>query len=151
MNVKRKTVFKREPFIEKPTEYIIDPNTYMPITRYGNLEFSFISYLQFFEDPLEDTHNDNFDWLVYAGIDSYSQTMEIHNDIILVEARYFFQMLYSYMEKIPDEQFQRHFKREKFAREYSIDLLKHFLEVYNIGIQQMQMVSTSKTRRRSKK
>ena len=153
LNVKKKNVFKREPFIEKPTEYVIenviDPKTCMPITRYGNLEFSFVSYLQFFEDPLENGDNDNHDWLVYADIDSYSQTMEIHNDILLVEARYFFQMLYSYMEKIPDEQFQTHFKRENFAREYSIDLLKHFLEIYNFeGLQQKS--KKSKTRRSKK-
>jgi hypothetical protein len=85
---------------------------------------------------------------VYAGIDSYSQTMEIHDDILLVEARYFFQMLYSYMERIPDEQFQMHLKSGNFARAYSVDLLKHFLEIYNS--QRFQQKSKkSKTRRRS--
>ena len=149
LNVKKKNVFKREPFIEKPTEYVIDPKTYMPITRYGNLEFSFISYLQFFEDPLENTYDDNFDWLVYAGIDSYSQRMDIRNDILLVEVRFFSKVLHFYFSKIQNEEFQTYLTNNK-TNGYSVHFLKHFLEIYNSqGLQQKS--KKSKTRRRSKK
>lgn len=144
LNVKKKNVFKREPFIKKPTEYVIDMKTYMPITRYGNLEFSFISYLQFFEDPLENVDNDH-DWLVYIGIDSYSQTMDIRDDILLVEVRNFSKMLYSFLSK-KDKYFDVYLKQHRF---FSIECLRYFLELYNSkGLQQKS--KKSKTRRSKK-
>jgi len=77
--------------------------------HYGDPFFSLVSYFDFFEDPIDDPErhdvNDEpfHDWLQYTGIDIYSSTTEIKNDVVLVEVRSFARMLISYIYNFSHE------------------------------------------------
>jgi len=71
--------------------------------HYGDPSFSLKSYLQFFEDPKDDsdpdvTYTDDIkfkmsDWLYYSKNDVFSTQMEIVNHLVLVEVRCFLELI----------------------------------------------------------
>jgi hypothetical protein len=71
--------------------------------RYGDPSFSLKSYLQFFEDPKDDsdpdvTYTDDMkfkmrDWLYYSKNDVFSTQMEIVDGLVLVEVRCFLELI----------------------------------------------------------
>jgi len=85
--------------------------------NYGDPHYSFISYLEYFENPLKKVHGQdkdseelsikrlerNHDWLKYNGIDVFSSVMEIKDDIILIEIRSFAHIISNYIASIADE------------------------------------------------
>jgi hypothetical protein len=125
----RKGVFSRTNFIEKPTEIVRDPVTNLPLTKYGDPAFSFVSYFQFFENPLEDRDLDDHDWLVYREIDSFSQTMDIVGDVLLVEVRSFSRILSLYLSKIRDSELKTTLREGR----YNTILKKTSLQSQSIG------------------
>jgi len=138
----RKGVFLRTPRFEKPANPVYDKETGREITRYGNPEYSLVSYLEHFENPLSVDENirdripkDNHDWLVYNGIDVYSQTMEIKKDILLVEVRTFGYLILSYLQSIG--------LKNKEGNSISIEILRKFLEKTHFAESSVQ--STNKT------
>lgn len=68
--------------------------------NYGDPHYSLVSYFQFFENP----KNENVrDWLDEADVDVYSTTMDIKNDIVLIELRMFKFCLTTYIGSIADK------------------------------------------------
>ena len=125
----RKNLFNRTNVNTKPDIIVIDPDTKFPISRYGDPTFSFVSYFQFFEHPLplhDENDNEIFinDWLVYKGIDSFSQTMDIRNNNVLVEVRMFYFLLSQYMSSY----FTDFTEKQNFQ---SIGTLKKFINLYS--------------------
>jgi hypothetical protein len=45
-----------------------------------------------------------YDWLQYTGIDNYSSTTNINNNIVLVEVRSFVRLLSNYIYSISDDE-----------------------------------------------
>jgi len=85
---------------------------------YGNPLKSMVSYLDFFEHPL-DKDNVEYDrqgnittkllfhdWLEYKGIDKYSAKMPLNNGVILIEFRGFSSAIVSYLYSIKDQWIQ---------------------------------------------
>lgn len=113
--------------------------------RYGDPEFSLISYLKFFEDPSDFEENIHegkiitYDWLELDGIDIFSTRMDLVNDIILVEYRGFQKMLSNYVFSVADETLKNMMRNgicNMLAKKYSEDvgalsigIAKHFLEL----------------------
>jgi len=60
-----------------------------------------ISYFNFFEDPIDEISND---WLEYSGIDVYSSTSDIKNDVVLCEVRSFARNMNTYIYNIADDE-----------------------------------------------
>lgn len=93
--------------------------------NYGDPHYSFISYLEYFENPLKSVHGENedskedenedskelsiktlernHDWLKYNGIDVFSSVMEIKDNIILIEIRSFAHIISNFVASIADE------------------------------------------------
>ena len=69
--------------------------------NYGNPYYSLISYFNFFEGPIDEISND---WLEYSGIDIYSSTSDIKNNVVLCEVRSFARMIVSYMYNVADDE-----------------------------------------------
>jgi hypothetical protein len=116
--------------------------------HYGNPSFSLISYFDFFEDPIDnperhDVNDEPFnDWLQYTGIDIYSSTTEIKNDIVLVEMRSFSRMLKSYIYSIGNDELKDSMmngicnritksKQADSSGVISINTLKQFIALYD--------------------
>jgi hypothetical protein len=113
---------------------------------YGNPYYSLVSYFDFFEDPIDNTTKRNdknelfHDWLQYDGIDIYSSTTDIKNNIVLTEIRSFGRMLGSYMYSIADEEMKKNMthgicnrltkKYQPDASGISLVVLKQFLKLY---------------------
>jgi hypothetical protein len=113
---------------------------------YGNPYYSLVSYFDFFENPIDNTTRRNdknelfHDWLQYDGVDNYSSTTDIKNNIVLTEIRSFARMLVSYMYSIADQemkknmtngicnQIQKNFQPDTSA--VSLIVLKQFLNLY---------------------
>lgn len=81
--------------------------------KYGDPHYSLISYFEFLEDPIipedsaateGDLYLKSHDWFVYADIDVFSTRMKITNHIVLIELRYFANMVRSYMSSIADNE-----------------------------------------------
>jgi hypothetical protein len=71
--------------------------------NYGNPYYSLISYFNFFEGPIGENEISN-DWLEYSGIDIYSSTSDIKNDVVLCEVRSFARMIVSYIYNVADDE-----------------------------------------------
>lgn len=57
---------------------------------YGDPNNSFMSYFYFFENPKENTYNeDRRDWLLYSNKDTFTSRYDIKDNTILIENRYF--------------------------------------------------------------
>jgi hypothetical protein len=113
---------------------------------YGNPYYSLVSYFDFFEDPIDNTTKRNdknelfHDWLQYDGIDIYSSTTDIKNNIVLTEIRSFGRMLGSYMYSIADEEMKKNMTRgicNRLTKNYQPDasgisllVLKQFVKLY---------------------
>jgi hypothetical protein len=116
--------------------------------HYGDPIFSLGSYFDFFEDPIDnpERHDVNdepfYDWLQYTGIDIYSSTTEIKNDIVLVEMRSFSRMLKSYIYSIGNDELKDSMmngicnritksKQADSSGVISINTLKQFIVLYD--------------------
>ena len=76
---------------------------------YGDPRYSLNSYFDFFEDPVNNEKNQKkdgsikyHDWLEYDEHDIFSANMDLKNDIVLVECRFFQDLLSSYFYHIGD-------------------------------------------------
>ena len=93
------TIFSRDFSIDKETD------------SYGDPTFSLNSYFDFFEDPVDNEKNKKldgitikyYDWLEYAEHDIYSANMDLKGDVVLLECRFFQDILTSYFYSIGDE------------------------------------------------
>jgi hypothetical protein len=79
--------------------FLITNNLEKDNKKYGNPYYSLISYFNFFEDPIDEISND---WLEYSGIDVYSSTSDIKNDVVLCEVRSFGRNMNTYIYSIAD-------------------------------------------------
>jgi hypothetical protein len=78
---------------------------------YGNPTFSLNSYFDFFEDPTDNEKNKKhdgiaikyYDWLEYDGHDIFSANMDLKDNIVLLECRFFQDLLTSYFYHIGNE------------------------------------------------
>ena len=115
---------------------------------YGDPHQSLVSYFDFFEDPVLETERRNdkdeffHDWLQYEGIDVYSSTTDITNDIVLTEVRTFARLIGSYIYSIGDAELKENMTNgicNRLRRHYQPDLgafsvlvLKQFVKLYMI-------------------
>ena len=129
--------------------------------HYGNPHYSLVSYFDFFEDPIDsaerrDANDKPFnDWLQYNSIDIFSSTMEIKNNIVLVEVRSFQRTLNTYMHSIANDEMKNSMINgicnritksfQPDAPGISISTLKQFVLIY-----EKLQASMSKFRSRSR-
>ena len=93
------TIFSKDFSIDKDTE------------SYGDPTFSLNSYFDFFEEPANNEKNKKqdgttikyYDWLEYDGHDIFSANMDLKDDIVLLECRFFQDLLTSYFYNIGNE------------------------------------------------
>jgi len=93
------TIFSKDTAIDKEN------------TVYGDPTFSLNSYFDFFENPIDNEKNTKqdgitikyYDWLEYAEHDIFSANMDLNDDIVLLECRFFQDLLTSYFYHIGDE------------------------------------------------
>ena len=82
-------------------------------SSYGNPAYSLVSYFQFFENPttLDNEAMDDtiihYDWLEYKNIDAFSAKMDLVNDVVLIECRFFPRLLSSYLYSIEDRKLKK--------------------------------------------
>jgi hypothetical protein len=114
--------------------------------NYGNPHFSLASYFDFFENPIDNTTRRNdknelfHDWLQYDGVDNYSSTTDIKNNIVLTEIRSFARMLASYIYSVANDELKNNMTngicnqmQKKFQPDtngVSLIVLKQFLKLY---------------------
>jgi hypothetical protein len=114
--------------------------------NYGNPHYSLVSYFDFFENPIDNTTRRNdknelfHDWLQYDGVDNYSSTTDIKNNIVLTEIRSFARMLASYIYSVADDELKNNMTngicnqmQKKFQPDtngVSLIVLKQFLKLY---------------------
>jgi hypothetical protein len=84
--------------------FLITNNLEKDNKKYGNPYYSLISYFNFFEDPIDEISND---WLEYSGIDVYSSTSDIKNDVVLCEVRSFARNMNTYIYNIADSELKK--------------------------------------------
>jgi hypothetical protein len=129
--------------------------------HYGNPHYSLVSYFDFFEDPIDskerrDVNDKPFnDWLQYNSIDIFSSTMEIKNNIVLVEVRSFQRTLNTYMYSIANDEMKNSMTNgicnritknfEPDALGFSISTLKQFVSIYE-NFQSSMSKFTSRSR-----
>jgi len=116
-SILKEYMLKEDSFIRKNAFH---PSNRMPkeSPMYGNPLKSLISYLDFFENPL-DKDNVEYDrqgnittkilfhdWLEYKQIDKYSAKMPLNNGVILIEFRAFSSAMVSYLYSIKDQWIQ---------------------------------------------
>lgn len=84
---------------------------------YGDPSFSLNSYFDFFENPVDNEKNKKrdgsikyYDWLEYAEHDVFSANMDLKNDIVLLECRFFQELLSSYFYHIGDRTLKQQMK-----------------------------------------
>ena len=121
--------------------------------HYGDPIYSLASYFQFFEDPV-DTKMSN-DWLVYKQIDNNTTTMELKNDVVLVELRNFQELLTSYVYSIADAELKNQMitglcnrftgNTDENVTGFSIANFKKIVELYRPS--RRRSYSRSKTRK----
>jgi len=114
--------------------------------HYGDPYYSLVSYFDFFENPVDNPERRNdknelfFDWLQYTGIDNYSSTTDIKNNVVLVEVRSFARVLASYIYSISDEELKKNMtngicnRMKKYFQPditgFSMIVLKQFVNLY---------------------
>lgn len=116
--------------------------------RYGNPEFSLLSYFHFFENPTDNSYNVTVDgelitneWFIMSEIDMLTSKMELKNDIVLIEFRGFQKMLSNYIFNIADDSLKNMMTNgicNKYLGKYtesintlSIGIFKKFLQLKN--------------------
>jgi hypothetical protein len=115
-------------------------------TNYGNPEYSLVSYLNYFENPIKipnETSDQSlyYDWLLYNGIDNVTNAFPIKDDIVLIEFRGFSIYLSIFIYKIADKELKNSMKygvcnkKNKYFKAtmsgMSIFNLKKFVELYD--------------------
>jgi hypothetical protein len=93
------TIFSKDTVVDKENDV------------YGNPSFSLKSYFDFFEDPIVNEKNTDidgttinyYDWLVYSDYDISSTNMDLKDDIVLLECRFFQDLLTGYFYHIGNE------------------------------------------------
>ena len=152
---------------------LIRKNAFHPSNRmpkespmYGNPLKSMVSYLDFFESPIE---KDNVeydrqgnittkilfrDWLEYKQIDKYSAKMSLNNGVILIEFRLFSSAIVSYLYSIKDQWIQDNMTQgtcnilmNTFSpelRKISIGVLRRFVELSDVKRLKRGLRSSSK-------
>ena len=114
--------------------------------HYGDPYYSLVSYFDFFENPVDNPERRNdknelfFDWLQYTGIDNYSSTTDIKNNVVLVEVRSFARVLASYIYSISDDELKKNMtngvcnRMKKYFHPditgFSMIVLKQFVNLY---------------------
>lgn len=124
-------------FIEETTKVrknALSPRNILDKTmpRYGDPEFSLISYFHFFENPSDASYNVtdegkiySNDWLEAAEIDFHSAKMDLNNDIVLVEFRGFQKLLSNYVFSVADDKLKNMMRNgicNMLAKKYSEDV-----------------------------
>ena len=114
--------------------------------NYGDPHYSLISYLQYFEDPEEDSRikdvSVNYrDWLYHHNLDIFSNTMDIRDGVVLAEFRTFPRLLNTYMNSIADSKLFKELKfgacnraknrATEFGNGFTVSALKQFAELYD--------------------
>ena len=117
--------------------------------NYGDPAYSLVSYFNFFEKPINNETNINYDngkiinydWLEYKSIDDYSTKMDLKNDIVLVECRIFQKILSIYVYNIADAELKNQMKNgacniltnhfEEDVSALSISNLKKIVEIHD--------------------
>jgi hypothetical protein len=102
--------------------------------------------LQYFENPIDDNRikdiSENYrDWLYHNDLDTFSNTMDIRNDVVLAELRTFPSLLSLYMNSIADSKLYKELRfgacnraKNKFSSyggRFTIGALKQFAELYD--------------------
>ena len=113
---------------------------------YGDPHYSLVSYFDFFENPVDNPTRRNdknelfHDWLQYDGVDNYSSTTDIKDNIVLTENRSFARMMGTYFYSIADKEMKKnmtygicneltkYFKPDRNG--VSLVILKKFLKLY---------------------
>ena len=123
--------------------------------NYGDPHYSLLSYLQYFEDPEEDSRikdvSVNYrDWLYHNDLDIFSNTMDIRDGVVLAEFRTFPRLLNTYMNSIADSKLFKELKfgacnraKNKFTQfggGVTVSALKQFAELYDRKQTQIQPV-----------
>ena len=93
------TIFSKDTVLDKQNDI------------YGDPTFSLNSYFDFFEDPANNEKNKKhdgitikyYDWLEYDGHDIFSANMDLKDNIVLLECRFFQKLLTSYFYHIGGE------------------------------------------------
>jgi len=143
---------------------ILEKNT----NRYGDPEFSLISYFHFFENPTDTSNNMTYvgdgeerkqilftnEWFVFSQIDNKSARMELKDDIVLIEFRGFQKMLTNYVFNIADNELKDLMRTgicNEIKKKYSEDVgalsIKIFKKVLELRNKQSQSVKRNKTRK----
>jgi hypothetical protein len=99
-NILEEFLLENKQFVRK-NAFLITNTLEKDNKNYGNPYYSLISYFKFFEDPIDENEISN-DWLEYSGIDVYSSTSDIKNDVVLCEVRSFARMIVSYIYNVAD-------------------------------------------------
>ena len=121
----RKNAFEITNRPEKPAA-IFDENNkrtgYSGNTSYGDPYYSLWSYLQFFEEPINDDTNQyqdgeiiTYEWLRYKSIENISTQMDINNDIVLVEVRNFQRIMSTYFYGFADAELKKSMLSNEFC------------------------------------
>jgi len=145
-----------------------DPNNRMEkgSSMYGDPAKSLISYLEFFEHPIEKdniqydrdgntTHKIVFrDWLEYKQIDKFSAKLPLNDGVILIEFRVFSAAIISYLYSIKDPWIQENMTKgtcNDLLRNYtpgiskvSVGVLRRFVELYDKSKKKSNKVATGK-------
>ena len=95
---------------------------------YGDPTYSLNSYFDFFENPVNNEKNKKrdgsttkyYDWLEYAEHDVFSANMDLKNDIVLLECRFFQELLSSYFYNIGDNTLREQIKNGACNKIYGI-------------------------------
>ena len=110
---------------------------------YGDPYYSLCSYLNFFEDPIEDESNIDkegniihYDWLRYKGIDNISSQMDVNDNVVFTEVRNFQNMAATYFLSIADSETKRNILENKSCNKLdsrcslgiTFDNFKHILD-----------------------
>jgi len=151
------------------------PSNRMPkeSPMYGNPLKSMVSYLDFFENPIE---KDNVeydrqgnittkilfhDWLEYKQIDKYSAKMPLNNGVILIEFRAFSSAIISYLYSIKDQWIQDNMTQgtcnilmntfSPALRKVAIGVLRRFVELSDAKRLKRGSVVRSSSKKTAKK
>jgi hypothetical protein len=139
-----------------PSDYKLRKGTFLATNtldktnkNYGDPSYSLVSYFDFFEVPIDNETNTNYDngqiinydWLEYKSIDDYSTKMDLKNDIVLVECRIFQKILSIYVYNIADAELKNQMKNgacniltnhfEEDVSALSISNLKKIVEIHD--------------------
>lgn len=162
-----------ENFIDQDTKIrknVLNPENVMEknTSRYGDPEFSLISYFHFFENPTDTSYNVTEEgelvtneWFIMADIDTLSAKMDLKDDIVLIEFRGFQKMLSNYVFNIGDDYLKNMMRNgicnelSKYYNEdiglLSLGIVKRFLQLQKAKKDGKKINKTNKNRRKYKR